>query len=66
MILTVGYGLVLQGMMSLAEVMYCLQIRQSILAGMLLLFNSMNNIKANSVCAKRINNLLEEEGVYEG
>ena len=64
--LAVGYTLVLRGRMPLAEVMYCLQVRQSILAGMFMLFSSMNNIKANSVCAERVNDALEEEGVYEG
>lgn len=65
-ILTAGYGLILQGMLSLAEVMYCLQVRQSILVAMLMLCNSRNNIKANSVCVKRIHDALEEEGAYEG
>lgn len=61
-----GYSLILKGMMSLAEVMYCLQIRLSILAGMLMLLNSVNNIKANAVCVKRVNDVLEQEGTYEG
>lgn len=65
-LLAVGYDLALKGMMSLAEVMYCLQLRLAILAGMLMLFNSMNNVKANLVCVKRIHDLLKEEGVYEG
>lgn len=64
--LAVGYTLVLKGRMPLAEVMYCLQVRLSILTGMFMLFNSMNNIKANSVCAERVNNVLEKEGDYEG
>lgn len=64
--LTVGYSFILKGMMSLAEVMYCLQIRQSLLAGMFMLFNSRNNMKANSVCVKRINDALDEEGSHEG
>lgn len=59
-ILMVGYGLILHGVLSLSDVMYCLQVRQSILAGMLMLLNSINNIKANSVCVKRINAALEE------
>lgn len=59
-ILMVGYGLILCGVMPLSEVMYCLQIRQSVLAGMFMLLNSMNNIKANSVCVERINAALEE------
>ena len=59
-ILVGGYSLILHGMMSFSDVMYCLQIRQSILAGMFMLINSINNIKANSVCVKRINAALEE------
>lgn len=65
-ILIGGYGLILQRTGSLAEAMYCLQVRQSILAGMLMLFNSINNIKANLVCAKRVNDALGEEKAYEG
>lgn len=64
--LAVGYILVLRGMMSFAEVMYCLQVRLSVLAGIFMLFGSINNIKANLVCAKRINGALDEEGSYEG
>lgn len=59
-ILMVGYSLILRGMMSLSDVMYCLQVRLSVLAGMFMLFNSINNIKANSVCVKRINAALDE------
>lgn len=65
-LLTVGYSLILKGMMSVAEVMYCLQVRLAILTGMMMLFDSMNNVKANLVCVKRIHDSLKEEGIYEG
>lgn len=55
-----GYYLMSGGFLSFSEVVYCLQVRGGILAGMFLLITSINNIKANSVCIKRVNRILDE------
>ena len=59
-ILLIGFGLINEGKMVFSDVVYCFQIRGSILAGMLMIVTCLNNIKMNSVCIKRINDTLEE------
>lgn len=61
-ILVVGYDMIYNGTMSFSELVYFFQARGSVLAGLLMLITCVNNIKANSVCVKRIH---EMEGVYE-
>lgn len=60
-IFMMGYYLMAGGFLSFSEVIYCLQVRSGILpAGMFLLITSINNIKTNSVCIKRVNRILDE------
>lgn len=59
-ILLIGYRLIYNGTMAFSDVVYCFQIRGSILAGMLMLITCFNNLKMNSVCIKRINDIFEE------
>lgn len=47
-------------MMAFSDVVYCFQVRGSILAGMSMLITCVNNLKTNSVCIKRINDTFEE------
>lgn len=54
-ILMLGYHYVLDGRMSFADVVYCLQVRSAILSGMFMLITSVNNIKTKLVCVRRIN-----------
>lgn len=61
-ILVVGYNIIYNGIMSFSELVYFLQARGSVLAGLLMLTTCVNNIKANSACIKRIH---EMEGAYE-
>lgn len=49
-----GYDLILGGRMSFSEVLYCIQVRGGILAGMSMLIVSANNIRTNAVCIRRI------------
>lgn len=60
MILFIGYRLIYNGMMAFSDVVYCFQVRGSILAGMSMLITCVNNLKTNSVCIKRINDTFEE------
>lgn len=60
MILLAGYRFIRDGSMCFSDVVYCFQVRVSILAGMFLLLTCLNNIKANSVCINRINASLKE------
>lgn len=59
-ILLTGYRLMYEGTMYFSDMVYCFQVRGSILAGMSMLITCFNNIKTNSVCIKRINDTLEE------
>lgn len=61
-ILVMGYNIIYNGTMSFSELVYFFQARGSVLAGLLMLTTCINNIKANSVCVKRIH---EMEGAYE-
>ena len=60
MILFMGYGLLDNGTMAFSDTVYCFQVRGSILSGMFMLITCLNNLKANSVCTKRIHDTLEE------
>lgn len=59
-ILLIGYSLIYNGTMSFSDVVYCFQVRGSIMAGMSMLITCLNNIKVNGVCIKRINETFEE------
>lgn len=59
-VLLIGYGLIYKGMMTFSDVVYCLQVRVSIIAGVFMFTNCLNNLKENCVCVKRINRILEE------
>lgn len=60
MLLLIGYSFIYKGIMSFSDVIYCFQVRGSILAGMSMLITCLNNIKVNSVCIKRVNDTFEE------
>ncbi len=60
MILFTGYRFIFNGAMVFSDVVYCFQVRGSVLSGMFMLITCLNNLKANSVCIKRINDTLEE------
>lgn len=60
MILLVGYGFISDGTMAFSDVVYCFQVRGSIMAGMFMLVTCLNNLRANSVCIKRVCDTLEE------
>ena len=59
-ILLTGYRLIYDGTMAFSDIVYCFQVRGSILSGIFMLISCINNQKANSVCIKRINDTLEE------
>lgn len=59
-ILLMGYKLMQEGIMAFSDMVYCFQVRGSILAGMSMFMNCLNNIKTNSVCIKRVNATLDE------
>ncbi|MDE7282607.1 MAG: hypothetical protein K2N85_03360 [Lachnospiraceae bacterium] len=60
MILFMGYGFISKGVMAFSDLIYCFQIRGSVMAGMFMLITCINNLKTNSVCVKRINDIFEE------
>lgn len=59
-ILLVGCGLISDGKMAFSDVVYCFQVRGSIMAGVFMLVTCSNNLRANSVCVKRVCDILEE------
>lgn len=59
-ILGLGYSAIYDGELIFAELVYSFQIRGSVLAATMMLITCINNIKANSICIKRINDTLEE------
>ena len=59
-ILLTGYKLMQEGIMYFSDMVYCFQVRGSIIAGMSMFINCLNNIKTNSVCIKRINDTFDE------
>lgn len=60
-ILLVGFGFVYKGLMTFSEVVYCFQIRGSILAAVFLLLSCIGNMKTNTVCVKRVADALEKQ-----
>ena len=60
-ILLIGYRFIYNGIMAFSDVVYCFQVRGAVLAGTLMLITCLNNLKANAVCIKRINDTLEEQ-----
>lgn len=59
-VLVIGYGFIYEGAMAFSDVVYCFQVRGSIIAGMSMIVACLNNLRANSVCVKRINDTLDE------
>ena len=59
-ILIMGYGFISNGTMAFSGVVYCFQVRGSMIAGALMLVNCLNNLKANAVCVKRVNGVFEK------
>lgn len=59
-ILLMGYKLMQEGILYFSDMVYCFQVRGSIIAGMSMFINCLNNIKTNSVCIKRINDTFDE------
>ncbi|MBD5488653.1 MAG: ABC transporter ATP-binding protein [Lachnospiraceae bacterium] len=59
-ILLMGYGFISGEKMAFSDVVYCFQVRGSIMAGVFMLVTCLNNLKANSVCVKRVCDILEE------
>ncbi len=60
LVLLIGCGLIGKGRMSFPELIYCFQVRSSVLGGVFMLVSCMGNIRANSVCIKRVNSMLEQ------
>ncbi len=60
MILFMGFGFISEGTMAFSNLIYCFQVRGSVMAGMFMLITCINNLRANSVCVKRINDIFEE------
>lgn len=59
-LLVMGYRFIHIGTMAFSDAVYCFQVRGSILSGMFMLITCLNNLKANSVCLKRMNDTFEE------
>lgn len=57
-VLMIGYRFILDGSMSFADVVYCLQVRVAVLSGMFMFITSINNIKTKLVCVRRIKSVL--------
>lgn len=55
-----GAVLMEQGGMSFSDVVYCFQVRGSVLAGLFMLIASLGNLRANGVCVRRVNEVLDE------
>lgn len=60
LILLMGYGFISDGAMAFSDVVYHFQVRGSIMAGVFMFVTCLNNLKANSVCVKRVCGILEE------
>lgn len=59
-LLLTGFSMIAGGKMALSGLLYCSQLRGSILASVLMLVTCRSNIKANAVCVKKVNEALEE------
>ena len=53
-ILLAGYGFISDGAMAFSDVVYCFQVRGSVMAGMFMLVTCLNNLKMNAVCVQRV------------
>lgn len=60
MLLLIGYGFIHKGTMAFSDVVYCFQVRGSVLGGIFMLITCLNNLKANAVCIKRLDDTLGE------
>lgn len=60
MLLFTAYGFIYNGTMAFSDAVYCFQVRGSVLSGVSMLITCLSNLKANSVCVKRMNDTLEE------
>lgn len=59
-IMLLGFKSIYKGTMSFADITFLFQLRGSLMAAVLMLIMCVNNMKANSVCVKRINNTFNE------
>ena len=59
-ILLMGYRFISDGTMAFSDVVYCFQVRGSVMTGVFMFVTCLNNLKANSVCVKRVCDTLEE------
>ncbi len=59
-ILLIGYGLIREGRMVFSDLIYCFQVRGAVISGMFMFITSLNNVKANSICIKRVHDVFEE------
>lgn len=59
-ILLTGSAGIFGGDMAFSDIVYSFQVRGSIMAGTIMLVTCINNLKANSVCVGRINDMLSE------
>ncbi len=59
-VLFTGFTMISGGTMTFSELVYCLQMRGAVLSGPLMLITCMSNIKVHAVCAKKVNEALEE------
>lgn len=57
-LLVLGYRMIRVGTISFPDLIYCFQIRGSVLAGISMMLICFNNIKTNQVCVKRIHDTL--------
>ncbi len=60
LILLLGFHSIYNGRMSFAELTYSFQVRGAVMAAVLTIATCVGNIKANSVCVKRINDTFKE------
>lgn len=60
-ILLLGYRFIYNGAMAFSDVVYCFQVRGAVFEGVLMLITCLNNLRANSVCIKRVNDTFEEQ-----
>ncbi len=55
-----GFNSIYKGTMSFADLTFSFQLRGSLVAAVLMLTMCVNNIKANSICVKRVNDTFNE------
>lgn len=59
-VLMAGLSMTRRGMMAFSDVVYCFQVRGAVLTGIHMLITCVSNIRMNSVCVKKIKDVLEE------